>query len=149
MAYHLRKEISEDMTGLNGSENGEGSWIRDFEVEESFEYSSARYWGQELTTSKWILSMLSACLWQGLLREDVWKVKKSHTTKSRAQFGYSVYVSAWQDLSIFGKGPYRFQTPGQKNFVNIIWVIIKIYWNSRQWLMKIGLMWMKRHCVNE
>lgn len=45
MVYYLRKEISEDMIGLNGSENGEGLWIRDFEVEESFEYFSVRYWG--------------------------------------------------------------------------------------------------------
>lgn len=41
MAYRLDKEIHEDLTGMNGV-NGKGQWIRGFEVEESFEYSSAR-----------------------------------------------------------------------------------------------------------
>lgn len=30
---------------------GEDQWIRGFKVEESSEYSSAGYWGQELTAS--------------------------------------------------------------------------------------------------
>lgn len=56
MAYHLSKEISDNMTGMNDSENAEGQWIGGFEVLGGFHYS-AGYWGQELIAwnkcSKW------------------------------------------------------------------------------------------------